>query len=113
MNSSLTPLLWFGAIVVLIPLALWLLKRTPIGSGAGSGPLRHVAMLPLSASQRVTVVELRYGNTARWLVLGVSAGRIDALATLDAPPEVPRYVAQPQAGTVDQLIARWRGGAQL
>ena len=71
MNPSWTPLLWFGAIVVLIPLALWLLKRTPLGGGAGSGPLRQVAALPLSASQRLAIVEVGSGSTRRWLVLGI------------------------------------------
>ena len=90
MTVNWTPLLWFGAIVVLIPLALWLLKRTPIGSGAGSGPLRHVAMLPLSASQRVAIVEVGSGAERRWLVLGVSGQAIHTLHTMapqDAPPQ--------------------------
>ena len=42
MTPGLTPLLWFGAVVALIPLALWLLKRAPLRAvGAGSGPLRR------------------------------------------------------------------------
>jgi len=106
-------LLALVAVVAAIPLSLWLLRRSGMAGGRPTDLLHTVAQLPLSASQRVTVVELRYGHTARWLVLGVSAGRIDALATLDAPPDVPPDVLQPQAGTVDQLIARWRGGAQL
>ena len=61
-----TPLLWFGAVIALIPLALWLLKRTPLGGGAGSGPVRHVAVLPLSASQRVA--------TSRWAAAQRAAG---------------------------------------
>ena len=91
MNSSLTPLLWFGAIVVLIPLALWLLKRTPLGGGGtGSAPLRHVAALPLSASQRVALIEVGSGAERRWLVLGVSGQAIHTLHTMapqDAPPQ--------------------------
>jgi flagellar protein FliO/FliZ len=77
-----TPLLWFGAVVALIPLALWLLKRTPLGGGAGSGPMRHVAVLPLSASQRVAIVEVGSGAARRWLVLGVSTQSINTLHTL-------------------------------
>jgi len=49
----MTALLWFVAILILIPVSLWLLKRTPMG-GAGSGSLlRSVAVLrcrPISAS---------------------------------------------------------------
>ena len=32
-GSRFTSLLWFLAILALIPLALWLLKRTPLGGG--------------------------------------------------------------------------------
>ena len=68
---------------MLIPLALWLLKRTPLGGGAGSGPLRSVAVLPLSASQRVAIVEVGSGAARRWLVLGVSAQSITTLHTME------------------------------
>jgi flagellar protein FliO/FliZ len=88
-SATWTPLLWFGAIVVLIPLALWLLKRTPLGGGAGSGPLRHVAALPLSASQRVAIVEVGNGAARRWLVLGVSAQSITTLHTMEPQAEAP------------------------
>jgi flagellar biosynthetic protein FliP len=59
--SGLTSLLWFIAILVMIPAALWLLKRTPAGarfSGAAGGAtgLRSIAVLPLSASQRIVIV---------------------------------------------------------
>lgn len=110
MPSLWTSLLALIAVVALIPLSLWVLRRSGVAGMRDSGMLHTVAQMPLSASQRVTVVELRHGPVARWLVLGVSAGRIDALATLDAPPEVPRDVAQPQGRTVEQLIARWRAG---
>ena len=52
-----TPLLWFGAVIALIPLALWLLKRTPMGGASSGGLMRSVAALPLSASQRIVTVE--------------------------------------------------------
>ena len=55
----MSSLLWFLAILAAIPVALWLLKRTPAG-GAGSGTLmKHVAVLPLSASQRIVTVDLK------------------------------------------------------
>lgn len=86
MTQSLAPLLWFGAIVALIPLALWLLKRTPIGGGsAGQGGLRSVAVLPLSPSQRLVTVEVGRGDQRRWLVLGVTPTSITTLH--DMPPQ--------------------------
>jgi flagellar protein FliO/FliZ len=109
MNLNWTPLLWFGAIVVLIPLALRLIKRTPLGRGAGTGPMRHVAVLPLSASQRVAIVEVGAGSERRWLVLGVSPQSITTLHTLE--PQ-----AEPAPGTVEagagfsQLLSRLKHG---
>jgi flagellar protein FliO/FliZ len=103
-----TPLLWFGAIVVLIPLALWLLKRTPLG-GAGSGPLRAVAMLPLSASQRVAVIEVGSGAARRWLVLGVTPQAINTLHTLEPQGDASADGAV-QAQSFAQLLSRMKRG---
>ena len=79
MPSSLAPLLWFAAIIALIPIALWLLKRTPVGGLAAHGVLRSVAVLPLSPSQRIVTVEVGRGDERRWLVLGVTPQGITAL----------------------------------
>ena len=105
MTPNWTPLLWFGAIVVLIPLALWLLKRTPLGSGAGSGPMRHVAVLPLSASQRVAIVEVGSGSERRWLVLGVSGQSINTLHTM-APQDDAAPAATDPGANFAQLLSR-------
>jgi flagellar protein FliO/FliZ len=100
-----TPLLWFGVIVVLIPLALWLLKRTPLGSGAGSGPLRHVAVLPLSAAQRVAIVEVGNGAERRWLVLGVSGQSINTLHKM-APQDDNTASTADAGANFSQLLSR-------
>ena len=49
MNGFGLPLLWFVAIIAMIPLALWLLKRSPMGGamGAGGAAAKVVASLPL------------------------------------------------------------------
>jgi flagellar protein FliO/FliZ len=86
MPNGLSSLLWFCAIVAAIPVALWLLKRTPLGGGAGAGVMRSVAMLPLSTSQRIVTVEVGSGDERRWLVLGVTPGSITTLHTM-APQE--------------------------
>ena len=111
MNSALMPLLAFVAVVALIPLLLWLLRRSGYAGAPNDGLLRTVSSLSLSPSQRVVVVALQQGAVQRWLVLGVSADRIATLSTLDAPEEVPLAIRQPQAPTVAQLISRWRGQA--
>ena len=82
-SNAVTALLWFVAILVLIPASLWLLKRTPMGGGGTAGMLRSVAVLPLSAQQRIVTVEVGQGPSRRWLVLGVTAQQISTLHTMD------------------------------
>ncbi len=95
MQGAWTSLLWFAAIVALIPVTLWLLKRTPLGvlGGIGLGPppggsARTVGMLALSASQRVVTVEIGQGADRRWLVLGVTPGGISTLHTMAPQDDV-------------------------
>ena len=96
-SSGFTSLLWFIVIVAMIPLALWLLRRTPAGarfSGAGSNALlRSVAVLPLSAGQRVVTIEVGQGDARRWLVLGVTPQAITTLHTMEAQADVPGATA--------------------
>ena len=111
MPNGLASLLWFCAIVAAIPVALWLLKRTPLGGGAGAGVMRSVAMLPLSTSQRIVTVEVGSGEERRWLVLGVTPGSITTLHTM-APQE---SAAAPGAPAVmhpafAQILGRLRRG---
>ncbi len=82
---SLGSLLSFALVVALIPVALWLLRRTPLGGAAQGQGLRSVAVLPLSATQRIVTVEVGRGEDRRWLVLGVTAQGITTLHSL--PPQ--------------------------
>ena len=109
MTSSLLPFLWFLAILCLIPLALWLLKRTPMGGGAAAGQMRTVALLPLSPNQRIVTVEVGQGEDRRWLVLGVTGTQINTLHVMPPQPEAtPATAVMPFA---EQLKARLRGSA--
>ncbi len=98
MNSGLMPLLSFLAIIAMIPVALWLLKRTPMGGAAAHGLMRTVAVLPISANQRLMTVEVGTGDERRWLVLGVTGQQITTLHTM-APQDEP---AAPQGMPFDQ-----------
>ena len=109
MGSTFGSLLAFVAIVALIPLALWLLKRTPIGGGAAHGVMRTVAMLPISANQRLLTVEVGSGDERKWLVLGVSPGGIHTLHTM-APLALPAATAA--TGPFAHLLAKHLPGAQ-
>lgn len=87
-------LLWFVAIVAAIPLALWLLKRSALGAGAGSAAMRSVGVLALSGGQRIVTVEVGQGEDRRWLVLGVTAQQITTLHTM-APQAAPATASVP------------------
>ena len=82
--NGLGSLLWFIAILALIPATLWFLKRTPLGGGGGAGVLKSIASLPLSSSQRIVTVEVGTGEERRWLVLGVTPASITTLHTMTA-----------------------------
>ena len=103
----MSSLLWFVAIVAMIPVALWLLKRTPIGGAASSGVLRSVAALPLSANQRIVTVEVGSGDARRWLVLGVTAQSITTLHTMEPQAEAAAAAA-PTAPAFAQLLGKFR-----
>mgnify|MGYP001795883118 CR=1 FL=1 len=65
MPNAVSSLLWFCAIVALIPITLWLLKRTPLGGSGGAGVMRSVAALPLPTSQRNVTIEVGGGQGKR------------------------------------------------
>jgi flagellar protein FliO/FliZ len=109
MTAGVTSLLWFVAILALIPLALWMLKRTPIGGAAGGQVMRSIAALPLSANQRIVTIEVGSGEARRWLVLGVTPGGISTLHTMEpqeaaTPPAA--MTAMPAIPGFAQLLAR-------
>jgi flagellar protein FliO/FliZ len=117
MTPSWGSLLWFVAVVAAIPVVLWFLKRTPLGGAATgvAGTPRSVAVLPLSAQQRLVTVEVGQGEHRQWLVLGVTPQGISTLHTMapqaqgvdgaDRPQDA--FVQRPQAAFA-QLLQRLR-----
>jgi len=113
MSQGFTSLLWFLAILVLIPVALWLLRRTPMGGAAGHGVLRSVAAMPLSTSQRIVTVEVGHGAARRWLVLGVTSQSITTLHTMEpqeVAPGAPGALAA--SGAFAHLLGKVRSGSR-
>ena len=88
-SNGMSSLLWFIAIIAMIPVALWLLKRTPMGGASSGNMLRSIAALPLSANQRIVTVEVGHGEERRWLVLGVTGQSITTLHTMAPQAEAP------------------------
>jgi flagellar protein FliO/FliZ len=110
MSTNLLPLLWFVAILALIPALLWLLKRTPLGGAGSQGQMRTVAQLQISPNQRLLTVEVGQGDDRRWLVLGVTAQNINTLHVMAPQPEGSGAVgmAGAQAPFAQMLMARLR-----
>ena len=119
-SSLIGPLAAFLLILALIPAALWLLKRSPLGkfsaggAGAGAGAggaMRLVAALPLAPNQRIVTVEVGAGDERRWLVLGVTPAGIHTLHTLPPQAEPASASATPGALPIfGQLLARQQRG---
>ncbi len=94
MASSGLTVLWFVLIVALIPISLWVLKRSGLASGAVGATaalIKPVSTLNIGPGQRLVTVEVGTGEAKTWLVLGVTASQINALHTLPAQtvPEAP------------------------
>jgi flagellar protein FliO/FliZ len=71
----------FAAVLVLIPLALWALKRLQAGGPAGQRVVTLVGGLTLGPRERIAVVE---AQGRRWMI-GVTGQSISLLAELDRP----------------------------
>jgi flagellar protein FliO/FliZ len=109
-DQILTPLLWFAVVVAAIPLALWLLKRSPVGGMAQGQGLRCVGVLPLSGTQRIVTVEVGRGEDRRWLVLGVTPGSITTLHTMAPQGEADAGAAVTMPATFADWLGRLRSG---
>ena len=109
MNNSLVPLLWFLAILALIPVVLWLLKRTPLGGAALGGQLRTVAQLVIAPSQRIVIVEVGKDEDRLGLVLGITGQQIRTLHVMPPPADagVALQAAQP---SFSSILTRSLGG---
>jgi flagellar protein FliO/FliZ len=112
MPSIALSLLWFVVIVAMIPLALWLLKRTRIGGAGSTQLMRTVGSLPLSPSQRLVTVELGSGEDKRWLVLGVTSQSITTVYSMLPQELVPNPAVATPAPPFAQLLAGLRGARQ-
>ena len=109
MPSGLNSLLWFVAIIAMIPVALWFLKRTPLGGAGTTGILRSIAVLPLSTSQRIVTVEVGAGDERRWLVLGITPTTITTLHSMTPAADLAPPAQAMQPPPFAQLLGRLRG----
>jgi flagellar protein FliO/FliZ len=113
-------LLAFGAVLALIPAALWLLKRLQGAAHGGPRIVKLVGGLTLGPRERIAVVEAQ----GRWLMLGVTAQSVSLLATLDVPQteaaggtsgdgsaDAPGATPAPASHPFSQVLARLKHNA--
>ena len=94
-----------AVVLVLIWGAARLMRRLQPHMGGRPGPLRLLASVAVGQRERVVLIEVG----EHWLVAGVAAGSVSALATLPKGPEPAAPAAPAQFG---DLLARLRGGAR-
>ena len=111
MQPGLGSLMWFVAIVAAIPVALWLLKRSPMVGAhlLRAGTPRPVSVMPLGGQNKLVTVEVGQGEERLWLVLGVTPQGIRTLHTMVPQGDATAASAQPPAATFQQLLSRLKG----
>lgn len=105
MSPTLSPglgtLLSFLGVLALIPVALWVLRRTPMGA---PGPVRVVASQQIGPQQRLLTLEVGAGESRQWLIVGVSAAGMQTLHTM-VPSVASASATQPVASAGAQPLA--------
>lgn len=93
-GSMLQFALGLGLVLGLILVAGWFMKRFQLGPSA-AGLVKVIAGAAVGQRERVVIVEI--GD--KWMVLGVSPGSVNALATLPKGDSASHKIAPP--GTPD------------
>ncbi len=108
MTSTWPSLLALALLFIGLPVALWLLRRTPGSLATGRhAALTVVAAIAVGARERIAIV--RAGP--RWLVVGITGHTITTLAELDEAPGAPDQMAAASihagTGQFGQLLRSW------
>jgi flagellar protein FliO/FliZ len=76
----------FAAVIALIPIALWILKRLQAGSPGATRSITVTGGLSLGPRERIAIIE---AQGRRWMI-GITGQSISMLAELDAsqPSEI-------------------------
>jgi flagellar protein FliO/FliZ len=100
-TSSLTMLFGLALVLGLIICVAWLLKRsglTPVMNASAAA--RVVGGVSVGNRERVVVIEV----ADQWIVVGVSPGRVNALATMPKQESPP---VSPNAAPVAKNFSSW------
>ena len=89
--------MWFVIVLALIPISLWVLKRSGVAGQMARtdvAAMRTVGQHVLGQGQRLVTVEVGQGEHRTWLVLGVTPHSIQTEHTKPAQAEVDLAPAQ-------------------
>ena len=106
MSSMIPSLTAFLFVVLMIPVALWLMRRGQALRGAGAGSLSMVAGLNVGPRERIAVVRA----ADRYLVVGITGQSMTLLATLDESPQAEGAQA-PAGAAFATLLNRFHPNA--
>lgn len=76
--GGLQAILGFAAVLALMAVAAWVLKRFGVARSIDGSPVKIVGGVSIGGRERVLVVEA--GD--QWIVLGVAPGRVNLLTTM-------------------------------
>jgi flagellar protein FliO/FliZ len=93
-------------VLLLIPVAMWMLKKIGAGMPSASTGLRVVGQLPVGPRELIVIVEA--GD--RWLLLGVTAASINRVGTLPKG-ELPAAQTPPAFATLLAKFNKSSGGS--
>ncbi|MEW6119178.1 MAG: flagellar biosynthetic protein FliO [Pseudomonadota bacterium] len=96
------------AVLGLIAATAWMAKRMGVARAGSSALLNVVGSAPVGARERVVVLEV--GDN--WLVVGVGAGNVSAIATLpkgEVPASPAAIPLPPFAARLQSLLDKNRG----
>lgn len=82
-GSILKMVLGLSAVLAVMALVSWFVKRLLPGGAAKNSAVRIVGGVSVGSRERVVVLEI----AGRWVVVGVASGQVSAIANLEAGAE--------------------------
>ncbi|MGB7479726.1 MAG: flagellar biosynthetic protein FliO [Burkholderiaceae bacterium] len=98
-GGLLQVLLGLVAVLALMAALAWFLRRFGVARGGADSVVKIVGGVAVGSRERVMVVEVG----GQWIVVGVAAGRVSALATMPRQEGVPT----PAAGAAGGNFSAW------
>lgn len=80
--------LGLAAVLLVMAAITWALKRIVPGTGGQQSVIKVVGGVSVGTRERVVVVEV----AGRWLVVGVAAGQVNAIANLDKAENIQEAI---------------------